>query len=239
MRMTLALHILAGGLALGAGYVALYTRKGGALHRKSGMVFVVAMVTMCAGGLALALVGGNNWTSVNASAAVMTAYLVLTSLTTVKPLAGRGSRLFHAAAMLVALAVGLLDLGFGFDALSRGGSRNGVPAFPFFLFGVTGLLASGGDLRMWARGPLAGAPRLVRHLWRMTFALFIAAMSFFFGQARVIPEPIRIPALLALPVLAALVTMLYWLWRIRVRRTLRGIVSARQLSTPATAASHE
>jgi hypothetical protein len=40
----------------------------------------------------------------------------------------------------------------------------------------------------------------------------------------VIPKPIRIPALLAVPVLAVLVTLLYWLWRVRVRRTLRGIV---------------
>jgi hypothetical protein len=46
----------------------------------------------------------------------------------------------------------------------------------------------------------------------MTFALFIAAMSFFFGQAKVIPQPLRIPALLALPILAVLVTLLYWLW---------------------------
>jgi hypothetical protein len=30
--------------------------------------------------------------------------------------------------------------------------------------------------------------------------------------------------LLVLPVLAVLVTMLYWLWRIRVRRNRRGLV---------------
>ena len=57
---------------------------------------------------------------------------------------------------------------------------------------------------------------LRRHLWRMCFALFIAALSFFIGQARVFPKPVRIFPLLALPVLAVLVTMLYWLWRVRV-----------------------
>jgi hypothetical protein len=103
-------------------------------------------------------------------------------------------------------------------------SRNGIPAFPFFLFGVVGLLASAGDLRMIRSGALRGVPRLARHLWRMSFALFVAAMSFFIGQAKVIPKPIRIPGLLALPVLAVLVTMLYWLWRVRAkRRTERGI----------------
>jgi hypothetical protein len=58
----------------------------------------------------------------------------------------------------------------------------------------------------------------------MCFALFIAALSFFIGQAHVFPKPIRIPGLLVLPVLAVLVTMLYWLWRVRIRRSLRGIV---------------
>ncbi len=61
----------------------------------------------------------------------------------------------------------------------------------------------------------------------MTFALFIAALSFFIGQADVFPQPIRIPPLLALPVLAVLVTLLYWLWRVRIRQSLRGIVAVR------------
>lgn len=99
-----------------------------------------------------------------------------------------------------------------------------MPAFPFVMFGVAGLLASVGDVRMLRTGPLRGAFRLARHLWRMCFALFIAAISFFIGQAQVFPEPIRNRALLALPVLAVLVTMFYWLWRVRVKRSLRGIV---------------
>jgi hypothetical protein len=32
---------------------------------------------------------------------------------------------------------------------------------------------------------------------------------------------------LALPVVAVLLTMLYWLWRVRIGRSLRGIVTAR------------
>ena len=45
--MTLLVHILAGGLALVFGYVALYAAKGATLHRKSGMLSVYAMLTMC------------------------------------------------------------------------------------------------------------------------------------------------------------------------------------------------
>ena len=85
-------------------------------------------------------------------------------------------------------------------------------------------LAGAGDLRLIRSNPPRGAGRIARHLWRMSFALFTAAMSFFVGQAKVIPEPIRIRPLLALPVLAVLITMLYWLWRLRIRRSLGGIV---------------
>jgi hypothetical protein len=168
--------------------------------------------------------------AVNIPAAVLTAYLIITALATVRP-AVAASRRLQLGAMLVAFAVGLTNLTFGFEALANGGRREGIPAFPFIMFGVVGLLAGAGDLRlMRSGGALRGTLRLTRHLWRMCFALLIAVMSFFLGQARVIPKPIRIPALLALPVLAVLVLMLYWMWRVRFRRSVRGIVvvSARE-----------
>ncbi len=123
--------------------------------------------------------------------------------------------------MLVALAIGLTSLTFGFEAIAAGGTRKGMPAFPFFMFGFVGLLAAVLDVRMLRAGPLHGAARLTRHLWRMCFALFVAAMSFFIGQADEIPEALRIMPLLALPVIAVLVTMFYWLWRVRVRKGVR------------------
>jgi hypothetical protein len=216
--MTLVIHIIGGGLGLLSGYVALYAAKGASLHRKSGIVFVYSMLTMTTFGALMAATENNNWTSVNVSAASLTSYLVITALTTVRPFAG-GSRRLHLGGLLLVSTLALTDLTFGAQAIAAGGRRNGVPAFPFFMFGVVALLATVGDLRVMRSGVLRGASRLRRHLWRMTFALFIAAMSFFFGQAKVIPKPIRIPALLALPVVAVLVTLLYWLWRVRVRRT--------------------
>ena len=221
MRLTLLVHIVAGGLALLAGFLALYTAKGATLHRRAGTVFVYAMLAMCVAGVAVT-VGRGVAPSLNVPAGVLTAYLVITALTTVRPLA-EGSRWLDLGLMLVALAVGLTSLGFGFEALASGGKRNGMPAFPFLMFGVVGVLAGAGDLRVIRSGALRGASRLARHLWRMCFALFIAALSFFIGQAKVIPKPVRIPGLLALPVLAVLVAMIYWLWRVRIRRSFRGI----------------
>lgn len=92
------------------------------------------------------------------------------------------------------------------------------------LAGGLGLLF--GYVALYSAGPLQGASRLARHLWRMSFALFIASLSFFIGQAKVFPEPIRIRGLLALPVLAVLLTMFFWMWRVR-RRSYRNVVVVR------------
>ncbi len=227
MRATYVAHIVAGGLGLAFGYVALYAAKGGTLHRRSGILFVYTMLAMTFFGGLIAAVRGVA-PAVNIPAAALTAYLVITALTTVRAPSAE-SRGLALGLMLVALVVGLTSLTFGFEALANGGKgRDGMPAFPFLLFGVVGLLAGVSDARVVRSGGLQGASRLARHLWRMCFALFIAAMSFFIGQADELPQALRIPALLALPVLAVLVTMVYWLWRVRVRRSFRGIVDARQ-----------
>ena len=67
---------------------------------------------------------------VNGPAGVITAYLVITGLTTLR--ASRGL----VACMVVGFAVGAMTLAFGIVALGNGGRFQGMPAFPFFLFGL-------------------------------------------------------------------------------------------------------
>ena len=58
----------------------------------------------------------------------------------------------------------------------------------------------------------------------MTFALFMATGSFFLGQADEFPESLRIwPALWVLA-LAPLVMLAYWMWRVRLKRSVQGLV---------------
>lgn len=225
MKPIYLVHIVAGVLGLIFGYSALFAAKGGRLHRRSGTGFVYAMLTVAVFGLVMAVSGGVA-PAINVPAALLTAYLIITGLVTVRPIA-TGSRALHVGAMLVALSVGLVSLSFGFEAVANGGMRNGMPAFPFFMFGAVGMLGSMGDVRVMRAGPAKGAFRLARHLWRMCFALFIAALSFFIGQSDEFPKAFRVMPLLALPVLTVLVTMFYWLWRVRIRRSLRGLVVAR------------
>jgi hypothetical protein len=70
---------------------------------------------------------------------------------------------------------------------------------------------------------ILGSQRLVRHLWRMCFAMLIATGSFFTGQMQVFPTIIRKSNLLGIPVLAipvllVLVTTLYWIGRTLLKR---------------------
>ena len=230
MRSILVVHIVAGSVGILSGFVALYARKGAELHRRSGIVFVCSMVTMAVLGAAIAA-----WSRSIGSVlgGVFATYLVITGLLTVRPVAA-ASRPLNLALMLVALVVTTTSLTIGVQTLvSPTGTMYGLPPFPYFMFATFGLLATIGDVRMIRVGALQGPSRLARHLWRMSWALWIATSSFFLGQAKVIPKPIRIMPILALPVLAVLVTMLYWLWRVRVRRSLRGIV--RSMGAPQAA----
>jgi uncharacterized membrane protein len=223
MQVLLPIHIVAGGLAIVLGAVALYAAKGATLHRQSGKVFVAAMITMGTSGAVLALKSGPN---ANAIGGFMAVYLVITSLTTVRRPAV-GARPLEIGAMLLAFALGLLDLVLGFAALAGPrGAINGVPAPVFFMFAVVGLLAGAGDLRVIRSGPRRGVPRLARHLWRMCLALWIATASFFSVRARVakiFPEAFLSPGMRVLPVALVLLAMVYWLGRVRVGRTYRRI----------------
>jgi len=217
--MLLPVHIIGGAIGIASGFVALYTLKGGTLHRKSGMIFVYAMLALSISGAVLAV--GRPGAAINIPAGLVTAYLVITSLTTVRS-SSAGSRWLDRSAMLAAFVLGLTSVALAFGALA-GGGKNGGLAFPLLAFGVVALLAGMGDLRMIRAGGLQGAPRLRRHLSRMCVALFIAAGSFFLGPVRRIPEPLRMPALRLIP-LVALVTMAYWLWRLRRKRISRSVI---------------
>jgi uncharacterized membrane protein len=222
MNTVLAAHVVAGAIALISGFVALYASKGDAVHRLGGMIFVYAILVMCGGGFVLAAVRAAA-PEINIPAAILTGYLVLTAVATVRP-ALTLARWMAIAGAGVPLALAAACLTFGFQAVASGGTRDGMPALPFFLFGITAIIAAAGDFRVIRLGQPTGARRIARHLWRMCFALWIAALSFFIGQADVFPEPIRIRPLLALPATAVLITMLYWLWRVAIRRRLSGLM---------------
>jgi hypothetical protein len=224
--MLLPIHIVAGGLAIILGGTALIASKGGTLHRKSGLLFVFAMLTMGISGSVLAL--RQSLTNPNVLGGFMSAYFVVTALMTVRSVTP-WTRRVTIGALVVALVLATYQFALGIAALGTPRRAiNGVPFFMLFFLGTITSLAAIGDIRTLRAGALKGGTRLARHLWRMCFALFIAAGSFFSIRARVakvLPEPFTTPGMRALPVLLIFVAMFYWLWRVRGRRRLAFDVS--------------
>ncbi|MFY9820539.1 MAG: hypothetical protein WAM82_04105 [Thermoanaerobaculia bacterium] len=228
-NMLLPIHIAAGGLAVVLGAVALIVKKGGPLHRRSGLLFVYAMLVM---GLSASILGLRNGpTDGNVMGGLIAVYFVGTALTTVRP-ASPWTRRINAAALTLALGLGLVTMVGGIKAVnSHGVSPGGVPfrtigVMSFFLATVM-ILAAAGDVRIMRFGVPRGRPRLARHLWRMCFALFIAAGSFFSIRervAKILPYPFTTGPMRTLPILLLFGAMFYWLWRVSARRTLPVLV---------------
>jgi uncharacterized membrane protein len=218
MIVLLPIHIIAAVIALAFGYVALFAAKGGTLHRKTGLFFVYAMMVMA---LTAAVIAAMTSVSSSVIAGLLTFYFVVTGMLTVRKAAV--PRWVHVTAIAVAVSVGLLAFGAGRDMLLRGRPE----AAPLFIFGLMALLGAAGDIRVLRNGGIEGKRRIKRHLWRMCFAMWVAAASFFWGPPNRVPELIRYPLLFPIPVLAPIVVMLYWFWRTRGKRPVRGIAATR------------
>ena len=141
--------------------------------------------------------------------------------------------------LTVALGLALVAIVGGVKGVNNPGlSPGGVPfrtiGVMSFILATVLILAAAGDVRIMRSGMPRGRPRLARHLWRMCFAMFIAAGSFFSIRervAKILPEPFTTGPMRALPILLLFGAMFYWLWRVR-RRTLPVVL--RHDSTPLT-----
>ena len=222
------LHIAAGLLALISGALALFARKGSPLHRRAGDVFVASMLVMASTGALMAIFIKPN--PVNVMAGSMTCYLVGTAMLTVKRTVAQ-MRGLTVGLMLAALSLTAWAFVLAFMALaSPTGTIGHVPPQPLFMFAIVGLIGGSLDARLLWAGAIEGAHRIARHLWRMGFALWIATMSFFLGQAKVFPDFLRQNiGLRAIPVLIVSLVVLYWLVRtlLGARRSRRNTRAGR------------
>ncbi len=219
--LSLVVHVGLGTIALVAGSFAIAARKGGAWHRRSGLIFVY---TMIATGLTAA--GISVYEGKSAGGGVFTAYFIFTAYTAIRPLP-RAGRPVDIALMLLAFTLAVAGYANAFAALDRPGNQiNGVPAGMLFFLSTINMLAAIGDVRMIVAGGIQGSRRIARHLWRMCFGLFIATGSFVAQLAEMtfMPGWMRsVPVIVALAA-GPLVVLLYWMWRIRLRQNLRGLM---------------
>jgi uncharacterized membrane protein len=227
----LVVHIAGGLIAVLTGCMALVVRKGSLLHRRSGDVFVISMLLMASGGAWIAFRKSQPF---NVFAGTFTFYLVSTAALVVLRKPKQNGRL-EFAFTLVALATGLTALAFAFQAQKKG------DVIGYSIFAAIALLSAAADIRMLIRGGVAGVQRLVRHIWRMGFALFIAAGSLFLGtasdpilrktglRATIFTNEVRATHLPQVPVLIIVVVTIFWLIRVRFPS------ASRRLKSPSSA----
>ena len=210
------IHIAGGMTALASGAAAFAVRKGGSAHARFGTAFVAAMFVL---GVTASILSPLKSPPESPVGGLMVCYFVATAW-----MAARRHRgvpgLFEKVAGALVLVLGALLVLRGVELLRAPGLASGPPGpFALFAIGAFCLGAGLGDLRFVLRGALTTTQRLRRHLWRMSFAFFIATGSFFLGQQDVLPQAVRgSPALFVLA-FAPFALMLFWLVRVRSPRS--------------------
>jgi uncharacterized membrane protein len=214
-----ALHIGGGTIGLGSGLVAAFSRKGGYLHRKAGIVFAVSMLIMATFAFYLAVVLADQ---VNIFIGIFVFYLVATAWMTVRQ-GDRMSGPFEKTALIVALCLcapfGILtfQLVTGMTPMFKSTVPfKGPVLIAIYVFTSVLALAAIGDARLVLRGGLSGTQRITRHLWRMCLGLTLAVGSFFTNALpRLLPPPVHITSIVFLPQLLLLGFLFFWMFRVR------------------------
>ncbi len=207
----LPVHIAGGIVGILSGSAAMIFRKGGPRHALAGKIFVAAMLTLASSAVYLAII--RHQTS-NILAGTFAFYLITTAWITARRGDGETS-IFDWFALLIPLLVGGWLWISGLQIVyGRPKPPTGVPLGMYFFLGSVMLLAAAGDIRMLLHGGVFGVKRIVRHLWRMCFGLFIATGSFFLGQQQVFPSWLRGSPVLFIPALLPLALLIFWLLRV-------------------------
>jgi hypothetical protein len=228
----LLVHMAGGVVGMLSGTAALIFRKGSPGHVLTGKIFVASMLIMSAGATYLAVV--KHQTS-NIGGGILTFYLILTAWLTARRRDGETSR-YDWLALLVPLTLGLLTWVRGIHLLRMGvRSENGAPVGMGLFMGMVMLLAAAGDLRMLLGVGVSGTKRIVRHLWRMCFGLFIAAGSFFMGPdnrplrllsaigiGQHLPAAIFSMGLYLVLTVLPLILLVFWVFRVWLSKAYRG-----------------
>jgi hypothetical protein len=204
-------HALAGATGIVSGGTALFTRKGGRVHRMAGKIFFFAMITAAVTAMWLAWKVADFGTL---TAAILILYLLGTGWMTVrrKP---RQSGVFEIVTFLLVATGSVAVFFFTLQSVQAGTALLG--GIPGFIFSAVAAIAAGLDLSVILRRGLTARQRIARHLWRTHVGLFAAFGSFFPGQLQFFPEfiqQVRPLILLFIPSFLIIGLMFFWLARL-------------------------
>ncbi|MCG6938359.1 MAG: hypothetical protein LJE83_09345 [Gammaproteobacteria bacterium] len=205
------IHFPTGTVAILAAIAALYYPKGSSKHKKAGQVFTIAMLIMLiSGGIAGALKGSSD----DVFLAALVFYTVFTAWLTVRhrqPVIG----------ILEYLALAYIVI-FGLAALSIDPEWDKVREPGVYTFdAIMALIFAVGDIRNILLKGMNQAHRLARHIWRISFSLVWAALSFVDKIIKMLDSTIdQMPYVIVIPVILVLCIMFYWLFRVYKGRAI-------------------
>lgn len=211
------LHIATGGLAILSGAAAMVYRKGSPPHRAAGTVFALSM--LATSGSALYLAGFVRPTMPAFVEALLALYLTATAWSTaLRPERTSGAGDFALLFLGLATVAAGVTIGLEADASPKG-LKDGIPAVFFYAFAGVAALGTALDAKVIARGGIAGKYRIVRHLWRMTTAFFLAVANFFAGNgSKIFPPEVVQTKMLLLPLAITFALLIFWIVRVRFTR---------------------
>jgi len=215
MSLIMVVHAIVGIAVVVSGATALFSSKGSALHRFGGRCFVGLMICMGFIVAASALLTPGTISALGILFVIFINYLVLTSLHTVKRSISRldfGDYL----APVVALCIFCAGLLLGLDAIDNPIEGTDIPPVEaYFFFAIFALFAMLLDINHLRLGGVRGKHRLLRHLWRMSCALFFSTSTLFTGPGSMLfPESIYNSTVFSIPQTLVIVISVYWIYKV-------------------------
>ena len=207
MNSIVFLHVVAGTIAILAGFTAPFTRKGQKAHKLLGLAFFASILTL---GLSGAVVAWIREVPLSFLNGLLISYFVVTSFNVIKQRPDSINWIDQCMAVCAVLLTG----GFVYYALQAAsapeGKLGGFGSTAFIAFGIVALICAISDIRFIFKRGFSGKQRIVRHLWRMFFPLLMSTAAFFLGQAKLFPDMLQKIEFLLVPVIFVLLSMLSW-----------------------------
>lgn len=228
LQVLLAAHIAAGTCAFIAAPIALITTKGSKTHRTAGKFFFWSMAAVAFSAVILAIARPILFLALVAVFSFYAAFSGYRVLYRKQPLAGNGPKAIDWIAALFTFAVSLALFFFGtfthVGSLGKLGPTAGV-------FGIIGMVISGGDLRQFIKPPTDKNFWWFNHMFNM-IGSYIAAVTAF--SAVVIgPHLGQTPIVWFWPTAVGVPLMLLWGRSYRKKFALR-----RATAVPSSRAAH-
>lgn len=205
-----AIHTPTGTLVLVTAVVAMFAKKGSALHRKAGSWFTVSMMIMLISGIAAAYLKDS---IIDMMLGALVMYTVFTAWLAVH-------HKKNETGLLEVIAL-IWIVGFAITAFSIDISWRGVESpLAYLIWGGLAILCAFGDIRNLYQSGLSGTQRIIRHVWRIGFSLVWAALAFTDKIVKMLGANLKsmqeeqLLLIVAIPTMVILITILYWIAKI-------------------------